>query len=388
MTTHTKTHSNIRPYVCPVEGCPKAYYHARSLKKHELAHEAKRGGHHRALRGPGSNAIAQSSSSGEAGSSSATVTTSAAAPPQQQQQYSHFNHPYHPDFTSGSGRAAKHHGHQRQLSQTAGFNLALTTDPSVATGLLSAASVSSGANSPSPGGMGPGQGFNPGFNPSMTIIKPSLSSHSSTSSVPSLSMVMNNASLGSLDGQPSMGTNPAFHRQHAQGAQGIHVVSMPSTNTSHQTTPAGSPGFQSAAVPSSTLTGPPVPPGTNANVPLTIPMSMGMPMQMGMAMSMNAVDLQGVSSPPAPMAAMPPMPPAAMHMGMVHPQVQGGVETMTPSTVNGSPLYTMMPAGANGGVVPAPGMMSGVEMPVSSAPVAHMSPAESEPGVPMVPHPM
>ncbi|KAF9138450.1 hypothetical protein BG015_002383 [Linnemannia schmuckeri] len=334
LTTHTKTHSNVRPYVCPVEGCPKAYYHARSLKKHELAHEAKRGGHHRALRGPGSNATAQSASSGEASSSSATVTTSAAAPSQQQQQYSHFNHPYHPDFTSGSGRAGKHHGHQRQLSQTAGFNLALTTDPSAATGLLSAGSISSGNNSPSPG---------------------------------------------------------AFHHQHVQGVQGVHVVSMPSTNSSHQTTPAGSPGFQSTAVPTSTLTGPS--PGGNASVPLTIPMSIAMPMQMGMGMPMNAVGLQGVSSPPAPLAAMPSMPPAAMHMGMVHPQAQGGLETMTPSAVNGNPLYTMMPAGANGSVVPAPGMMSGMEISVSSAAVSHMSPVGSEPGpnghgVPMVPHPM
>ncbi|KAG0374237.1 hypothetical protein BGX24_010643 [Mortierella sp. AD032] len=399
LTTHTKTHSNHRPYSCPVEGCPKAYYHARSLKKHELAHETKRGGHHRALRGPGSNATAQSSSSADASSSStATVSTSAAAPPQQQQQYSHFNHPYHPDFTSGSGRAAKHHGHQRQLSQSAGFNLALTSDPVVVTGMLSAGSVSSGTNSPSPGGMGPGLGFNPGFNPSMTIIKPSLSNHSSTSSVPSLSMVMSNASLGSIDGQQTpMGVNPAFHhQQHPQGhAQGVHVVSMPSTNTSHQTTPAGSPGFQSAAVPSSTLTGPLPPPGTNTTVPLTIPMTMTMPMPMGMGMSMNGVDLQGVSSPPAPlpvMPTMPAMPPAALHLSMVHPQ--GGLESMTPTSVSGNTLYTIMPAGPIGAVVPPPaGMMSGIEVPVSSASGAHLSPAGSEPGpnghgVSMVPHPM
>lgn len=39
LTTHIKTHSNVRPYVCQVEGCYKAYYHARSLKKHERVHE-------------------------------------------------------------------------------------------------------------------------------------------------------------------------------------------------------------------------------------------------------------------------------------------------------------------------------------------------------------
>ncbi|KAG0272034.1 hypothetical protein BGZ95_000091 [Linnemannia exigua] len=399
LTTHTKTHSNHRPYSCPMEGCSKAYYHARSLKKHELAHETKRGGHHRALRGPGSNATAQSSSGDASNSSTATVSTSAAAPPQQQQQYSHYNHPYHPDFTSGSGRATKHHGHQRQLSQSTGFNLALTSDPAVVTGMLSAGSVSSGTNSPSPGGMGTGLGFNPGFNPSMTIIKPSLSNHSSTSSVPSLSLVMSNASLGSIDGQQTpMSANPAFHhQQHPQShAQGVHVVSMPSANTSHQTTPAGSPGFQSAAVPSSILTSPPPPPpGINTSVPLTVPMSMGMPMPMDMGMSMNGVDLQGVSSPPAPMPVMPvmpAMPPAALHLNMVHPQ--GGLEAMTPTAANGNTLYTIMPTGPMGAVVPSPaGMMSGIEVPVSSAPGTHLSLAGSEPGpnghsVPMVPHPM
>jgi len=122
-------------------------------------------------------------------------------------------------------------------------------------------------------------------------------------------------------------------------------------------------------------------------------MSMAMPMQMGMGMPMNAVGLQGVSSPPAPLAAMPSMPVAAMHMGMVHPQAQGGLETMAPSAVNGNPLYTMMSAGANGSVVPTPGMMSGMEIPVPSAAVFHMSPIGSESGpnghgVPMAPHPM
>ena len=29
----------MRPFICPVKGCQKAYYHSRSLKKHEKTHE-------------------------------------------------------------------------------------------------------------------------------------------------------------------------------------------------------------------------------------------------------------------------------------------------------------------------------------------------------------
>ncbi|RUS13954.1 hypothetical protein BC938DRAFT_477597 [Jimgerdemannia flammicorona] len=45
LTTHVKTHSNVRPYVCPVKGCGKAYYHSRSLRKHEKTHDVRHQGH-------------------------------------------------------------------------------------------------------------------------------------------------------------------------------------------------------------------------------------------------------------------------------------------------------------------------------------------------------
>jgi hypothetical protein len=38
LTTHTKIHSNIRPYLCKYTNCEKAYYHLRSLRKHERGH--------------------------------------------------------------------------------------------------------------------------------------------------------------------------------------------------------------------------------------------------------------------------------------------------------------------------------------------------------------
>lgn len=34
LSTHIKTHSDIRPYLCSMPGCEKAYFHSRSLRKH------------------------------------------------------------------------------------------------------------------------------------------------------------------------------------------------------------------------------------------------------------------------------------------------------------------------------------------------------------------
>lgn len=39
LTTHSKIHSNIRPYLCSFGDCGKAYYHLRSLRKHERSHK-------------------------------------------------------------------------------------------------------------------------------------------------------------------------------------------------------------------------------------------------------------------------------------------------------------------------------------------------------------
>lgn len=223
LTTHTKTHSNHRPYICPVEGCPKAYYHARSLKKHELSHDAKRTPH-RALRGPGFSQVSNTpgsvpmdlSGNGNVGSSANSPLGSHSS---QQPAHFHHSHPYHPDFTAGGGRASKHQGHHRQLSQTAGFNLAAISDPALSVGsspinvLMPGSALSSGANSPSPGAMGSPNYSAGGYLPGATVLKPPLATHSSTSPVPSLSMVMSSTSMPMtpMEAQgmpPSLGSAP------------------------------------------------------------------------------------------------------------------------------------------------------------------------------------
>ncbi|KAI8595357.1 hypothetical protein EDD21DRAFT_329405 [Dissophora ornata] len=373
LTTHTKTHSNIRPYRCPVEGCPKAYYHARSLKKHELAHETKRGGHHRALRGPGSNATTPGSLTDASTGSSSTPSSASTHP--QQQQYSNFSHPYHPDFTAGSSRAVKHNGHQRQISQSAGFNMAMVSDSAMSAGVLPASTLSSGANSPSPGALVTTPGYTTGFNTTTTILKPTLSAHSSSSSVPSLSMVMNSASMTNLDGQGVMTLNASFPQQsrqsqplqppqqmqqmqpqQLQSGLGMPSVAMSSGSTSHQVTPTGSPGFQSVAVPSSALPVPgpsPIPPSV---------MNMSMPMPMGMGMNMPMIPGHGVSSPPP---GMPSLPPTVAGLGMLLPQ--GGPEDMA-----GSSLQSTGIAGVNGGNQYMVPVTVGQEVPAAGVPMSTM----------------
>lgn len=331
LTTHTKTHSNVRPYVCPIEGCPKAYYHARSLKKHELAHEAKRGGH-RALRGPGSNVTTPGSATDA--STGSSVTPGLAGAQSQQQQHSHFSHPYHPDFTGQNRAATKHHGHQRQLSQPMTFNLAMTPDSAMPSALLPTGNMSSGGNSPSPGALTMTPGYSPGLNGPTTVIKPVMSNHSSTSSVPSLSMVMSSASMADLGGQGIMAINPAFTQQ--QGNLGMSGIAL---SPGHHVGPNGSPGFPTATVvPSSVVNGPThIPTSVNADGSMT--MAVPMAVDMTMVMPMNTISGHGVNpSPPI----LNPLPLTNANMNMT--PLQGIPTDMTAvqsGILEGNNLYTI-----------------------------------------------
>lgn len=40
--THMKTHLPVRPHLCTEHGCNKAYFHARSLRKHLKSHASRR----------------------------------------------------------------------------------------------------------------------------------------------------------------------------------------------------------------------------------------------------------------------------------------------------------------------------------------------------------
>ncbi|KAF9178630.1 hypothetical protein BGZ51_007614 [Haplosporangium sp. Z 767] len=382
LTTHTKTHSNVRPYVCQVEGCTKAYYHARSLKKHELAHEAKRVGSNKALRGPGSNVNVTQGSSAETGTGAGSATGTQPQP--QHQQHSHFSHPYLRDYTASSGRASKHHGHQRQLSQTPSFNLAMASDPAMPQGLISASAMSSGANSPSPAAIA---GLSAGFNPAAitTILKPPMSNHSSSSSVPSLSMVMSGTSLTTLEEQAIV-MNPAFQQLQQLQNQGTGTsgVTMSSNGTSLQGTPTGSPGFQSNIASNSTMMGhtamsPSLNNTGSSNMTLTMPMSV----EVTMNMPVNPMDGQTVSSPQQVLSTLPQA--GGVPVNMVLDQASF-VNNMAASVsaadgaVNGSTVYMLSndPQGqAQGqGTLPPPVIsLSGVDAPTSApGPVSNQIP--------------
>lgn len=278
LTTHTKTHSNIRPYICSVEGCPKAYYHARSLKKHELAHESKQG--NGVLRGAGAVHGAVHAVHGAVSTSSldkpgdATLMSTVA-----QSHRAHYSsHPYHPDYTR-----QKHRRHLSQSSSgisgpasslsppalspvsaayTAQPQLVSVLDPSLALGVgpLGTNPTNKGSQNAVPmAGVVTAFGQAVGsFN--TALLTPALSTHSSTSSVPTLSMVMGTTTPVATDGGMVM-MEPMYQ------TQGNGLISDAPTQTM---TPSGSPGFQPAA-PSTILRSP-----TPTTVPMNMPMSISM----------------------------------------------------------------------------------------------------------------
>ncbi|KAF9156712.1 Zinc finger protein glis2 [Mortierella sp. AD010] len=313
LTTHTKTHSNVRPYVCTVDGCTKAYYHARSLKKHELAHESKQSSG--ALRGSGSTS-APSDRSGDAG---AANTVGA------QQHRTHHSHPYHPDYTGGSSRA-KHKRNQSQSIAAAAATAAALAGSVVSTvsTATTTSAISSAAYSPQPilapipdalltagvnsicttspdasapnqvslagnGGAGYGQTIM-GFNTAM--MTPTLSTHSPTSSISAMSMVMGNGSVSGTDGGALM--MEPMYQSHSNGLASAD-------GGSQILTPSGSPGFQAEIIPTGTLRSPTP---TNVGMAMSLPMTMAMTVSsISMAhptpamLSNMAVSAPGISMP-------------------------------------------------------------------------------------------
>ena len=135
-----------------------------------------------------------------------------------------------------------------------------SSDSAMGSTMLTASALSSSANSPSPGGTGNGVLYGgpvitglDSNNGSNVVIKPSLSNHSSSSSVPSLSMVMSSVSMASLDEQQQqqqqrdastgMSMDGGFFQQQHHSA----VIVM--NGSSLQGTPVGSPNFQSTVAP-------------------------------------------------------------------------------------------------------------------------------------------
>ncbi|KAF9303421.1 hypothetical protein BGZ74_003782 [Mortierella antarctica] len=284
LTTHTKTHSNVRPYVCQVEGCPKAYYHARSLKKHELAHDIKPP-HQGALRGSGATHGAGSITHGDKSGAESGVTKA---------QHPHFSHPYHKEFTAGTARANKH---RRQHSQSAFANTGangstpVSDPPLVPAGLVltpMGSAASSDASSPNPVSMAGGgsgglslTGFN---NP---LVSPALTPHPSTSSVPSLSMVMSSTPMSGQESEGMAMMDTMYQNGMSMMNEGAHNPMS-----------SGSPGFQS----------------TIAAATLTSPTTMSMPMPIT-TMSMPVTMVPNMMGP-SPMV-MSSLPPPGVDMSMI-----------------------------------------------------------------------
>jgi hypothetical protein len=266
---------------------------------------------------------------------------------------------------AGSSRAAKHH-HQRQLSQTANFNMSMTPDTVMPAGLLTTSNLSSGTNSPSPGAMVATSGYSPGLN-TTTVIKPAMSNHSSTSSVPSLSMVMNSNSMSELDNQGIMSINPTFPQQPSN--LGVAGMVLSSGATGHHIAPTGSPGFQTT-MSSNSLTGPTQISASMNNIGNSgASMSMDLPMavEMTMTMPMNSMNGHGVNPSPS---VLSPHPPTDANMSMA-PTVLGDMASVqSASILDGSTMYRMDPCQQ---------MVSSM-MPLGSIEMTISDPAHAAPG--------
>ncbi|KAK3816418.1 MAG: hypothetical protein J3Q66DRAFT_342445 [Benniella sp.] len=171
-----------------------------------------------------------------------------------------------------------------------------------------------GANPPvngSPNSMTGVAGFGPTMNGYPALLTPALSTHSSTSSVQTLSMVMSNAP-GATDGGVVM-MEPMYQAQ-------SNLVSDAPQQTM---TPSGSPAFQPAA------------PTAILRSPTPTAVSMNMPMSMTMAVS-------GISHPHITTTMLPTMvvPAPILNMTMVQDTGPGGALYM----VSNDPHAGIMPS--------------------------------------------
>ncbi|KAF9924427.1 hypothetical protein BGZ65_008351 [Modicella reniformis] len=148
---------------------------------------------------------------------------------------------------------------------------------------------------PGSGGAGFAQAVNVnGYN--TALLTPALSTHSSTSSVPTLSMVMGSPPVTGTDGGIVM-MDPMYQ------AQTNDLISDAPTQTM---TPSGSPAFQPAA-PTTIL---------RSTTPTTVPMTM----PMSMSMTVSGISL----SHPAPAMLTMSIPSAIINMGLVQDSGPGG----------------------------------------------------------------
>ncbi|KAG0294140.1 hypothetical protein BGZ98_001885, partial [Dissophora globulifera] len=305
-------------------GCPKAYYHARSLKKHELAHESKLGTG--ALRGSGATHGITATSPSDKTTTSDAGSVSNSASSTVPHHRAHNSHPYNLDYTGGGGGASGRSKHRRHLSQSAAAASAQQQQTTIAApiptssfagqSLLSPLSdgsfsggvsplglgsvAASGSISPNPasmaaGGAGGGAGGYgqavTGFNTAM--LTPALSTHSSSSSVPTLPMLMNNGGMSGADGSVVM--MDAMYQNQGSGLGLSHVGGgggITGQQQQQQTMPTGT--LRSATP-------------TTAGTMVAMPMTMGMTAAAMASLPPTPAMLSSMAAMPAPTLSMVPM---------------------------------------------------------------------------------